>query len=210
MKSAFTVRTKRVRRQALVKIQINNISLDQIILISPELVTPLLLEMDYCRDNHFVIDFPKTTIIINADDEESATEVDLVNEGRNIGSSIDSPVTIVINLGAAELPSKPQLDHIVNLSIPDLPTLLYNVRLPEEDLCPNQMTFENTTFCSEVYGLLSWNAEDTNNESKAKRVNNPNEYKNMNSAIAEGKYEHTDANVIRNVEVRSLTLENEG
>jgi len=32
----------------------------------------------------------------------------------------------------------------------------------------------------------------------------------MNSAIAEGKYEHTDANVIQNVEVRSLTLENEG
>ena len=32
----------------------------------------------------------------------------------------------------------------------------------------------------------------------------------MNSAIAKGKYEHTDANVIRNVEVRSLTLENEG
>jgi len=32
----------------------------------------------------------------------------------------------------------------------------------------------------------------------------------MNSAIAKGKHEHTDANVIRNVEVRSLTLENGG
>jgi len=32
----------------------------------------------------------------------------------------------------------------------------------------------------------------------------------MNSAIAEGKYEHTDANVIRNVEIRILTIENEG
>jgi hypothetical protein len=72
------------------------------------------------------------------------------------------------------------------------------------------MTVERTTFCSEVYGLFSWNAEDTNNEGKAKRVNNPNEYKNMNSAVAEGKNEHTDANVIRNVEVRSLILENEG
>jgi len=41
------------------------------------------------------------------------------------------------------------------------------------------------------------------------RVNNPNEYKNMNKAIAEGKYEHTDANVIRNVEVRILILKNE-
>jgi hypothetical protein len=61
-----------------------------------------------------------------------------------------------------------------------------------------------------VYGLFSWNAEDTSNEGKAKRANNPNEYKNMNSAIAEGKYEHTDGNVIQNIEVRSLTLENEG
>jgi hypothetical protein len=32
----------------------------------------------------------------------------------------------------------------------------------------------------------------------------------MNSATAEDKYEHTDANVIRKAEVRSLTVENEG
>jgi hypothetical protein len=32
----------------------------------------------------------------------------------------------------------------------------------------------------------------------------------MNSATAEGKYEHTDANVIRNMEFRSPTLENGG
>jgi len=170
----------------------------------------LLLGMDFCTDNHVVIDFPKKTIVINADDEESATEVDLVNERQNIDSSIDSPVTRAINLGTAELPPTPQLDCIVNPSLFDLPTLQYNGRLPEEDLCPNQMTVKGMTLCNEVYGLFSWNAEDANNEGRAKRANNPNEYKNMNSAIAEGKYEHTDANVIRNVEVRSLTLENEG
>jgi beta-mannanase len=69
------------------------------------------------------------------------------------------------------------------------------------------MTVEGMT-CNAVYGLFSWNADDTNNEGKAKRVNNPNEYKNMNSAVAEGKYERTDANVIQNVEARNLTLEN--
>ena len=31
-------------------------------------------------DNHVVIDFPMKTIVINADDGESVTEVDLVNE----------------------------------------------------------------------------------------------------------------------------------
>ena len=60
-------------------------------------------------DNHVVIDFPKKTIIINADDKESATEVDLVN-GRHSDHSIDNPVKRVINLGTAELPPTPQLD----------------------------------------------------------------------------------------------------
>jgi len=159
-------------------------------------------------DNHVVIDFPKKKIIINADDKESATEVDLLNEGRHSDHSIDSPVNRNINLGTAKLPPTPQLDRIVNPSISNSPTLLYNVRLPEEDLCPNQMTVEGTTFCNEVYGLFSWNTEDTNNEGKAKGVNNPNVYKDMNSAVAEGKNEHTDANMSRNVEVRSLILKN--
>jgi hypothetical protein len=134
----------------------------------------------------------------------------LGNKETHTDSSIDSPVTRVINLGTAKLPPTLQLDRIVNPSIPDHRTLLYNVRLPEEDLCPNQMTVEETAFCSQVYGLFSWNAEDTNDEGIAKRVNNPNEYKNMNCAVAEGKNERTDAKVIRNVEVRSLILEKEG
>ena len=72
------------------------------------------------------------------------------------------------------------------------------------------MTVEETRCCNEIYGLFSWNAEETNNEVKDKRVNNPNECKNMNSAITEGKYEHNDNNVICNLEVRNLTLENDG
>jgi len=70
------------------------------------------------------------------------------------------------------------------------------------------MTVEGKALCNAVYGLFSWNAEDSKNGGKARRANNPSEHKNLNSAIAEGKYEHTDVNVIRNVEVRSLTLEN--
>jgi hypothetical protein len=72
--------------------------------------------------NHVVIDFPKKTIVVNADDEESATEVDLVNERRNIDSSIDSPVTRDINLRTVELPLTSRLDRIVNPSISD-PTI---------------------------------------------------------------------------------------
>jgi hypothetical protein len=206
LKSAFTGRLKRVKRQALVELQISNVSLDQIILISSQFVTTLLLGMDFCMDNHVVIDFPKKTIVINAVDEESATEVDLVNERRNIYS----PVTRAINLGTAELPPTSQRDRIVNPSISDPPTLVNKVSLPEEDLCPNQMTVEGMKSCNEIYGLFRCNAEDTNNEGQGKRVNNPNECENMNSATAEGKYEHNAACVIRNLEVRNLTLENDG
>ena len=149
-------------------------------------------------------------ILINADDEDSATEVALVNERWNIVSNIDNPFTTAIKLGAADFPTTPQLDRIVNPPIPEPPTPVHNGKLPEEDQSPNQMPVEGTTVCNEVYGLFSGNVEETNNEGKAERLNNPNEYKNRNSAIAKGKHEHTDANVIRNIEVRSLTLENEG
>jgi hypothetical protein len=92
--------------------------------------------MDICMDNHVVIDFPKKTIVTNADDEESATEVGLMNERRNMDSSIDSPVSGTINHGTVDLPPTPQLDHTVNPSISDPSTLLYNGRLPDRDMCP--------------------------------------------------------------------------
>jgi hypothetical protein len=82
-------------------------------------------------DNHVVVDFPKKTIVINADYDESVTKVDLVNERRNIDNSIDSPVTRAINVGTAELLPTPQLDRIVNPTISDTLTLQYNERLPE-------------------------------------------------------------------------------
>ena len=82
----------------------------------------------------------------------------MVNERRHIDSNIDSPVTSAINLGAADLPPTTQLDRIVNQSIPDPPTVVYKGKRPEEDLCPNQMTFEGTTLYNKVYGLFSGNA----------------------------------------------------
>jgi len=174
LKSVFTGRTKRVKRQALVQLQIYNVSLHQIILISPQLVTPLLLGMDFCMDNNVAIYFPTKPIVIDADDEESATEIDLVNERRNIDSNTDSPLSRAINLDTADLPPTPQLDRMVNRSIPDPPIILCNGRLPEEDLCHNQMTVEGTTLCNEVYSLFSGKAKDTYNEDEASSANNPN------------------------------------
>jgi hypothetical protein len=101
LKSAFTGRTKSVKGQALVQLQINYVLLGQIILISPESVTTLLLGIDFCMDNHVVTDSPKKTIVINADDELCATELNLVNGKQKSDSSIDSPDSRNIKLGTA-------------------------------------------------------------------------------------------------------------
>jgi hypothetical protein len=100
-------------------------------------------------NNHVVIDFTKKTIVNDADGEESATEVVLVNERRNIDINIDSPFSKAINLRTAERPPTPQLDRIVSPTISEPPTLQYNGRLPEEVLCPNQMTVD-WTLCKAV------------------------------------------------------------
>jgi hypothetical protein len=170
LKSAFTGRTKRVKRQGLIQLKVNNNLLDQIFLISSQLVTPLLIGKDFCMDNHVVIDFPKKAILINADAKESATEVGFVNERRNM----DSPVARANDLRTADFPLLPQLDHRVGPSISDPPTLLYNARLPEKNMCLNQLTAEEARFCKEVYDLTSANAEEVNDEGHARGPCSPN------------------------------------
>jgi hypothetical protein len=147
--------------------------------------------MDFCIDIHVVIDFPQKTII-NADDEESATEVAVVNGRPNIESSIDSS-----NLNPQPRNIWPSTHTTAGLhgtsryfrhSDPTIHS--------DQDLCPNQVAVEGTTFCNEVYGLFSIPAEQTNNGRKASSSNNPNECNDINSAIAEGKYGDTDVNML--------------
>jgi hypothetical protein len=66
--------------------------------------------------NSYVIDFPKT-IVIDADGAESATEVDLVNERRNIDISIDSPFNRAINLGTADVLPHNSWTVVMNASL---------------------------------------------------------------------------------------------
>jgi hypothetical protein len=204
LKSAFTGRTRRVRKQALVTLQINNISMDQILLISPHLVTPLLLGMDFCIDNQ-VIDFPKRKINIRTDCKESTTTADLVNDRQDADDDIESPVNRVINPETAKLPPRPQLKYIVNPSITSHPTQRYDERIPEENPCPNRMTVEEATLCKEIYSLFRGSSEDIMNEGETKGVNNPYKPEAMNRVEAKGKNEHADANEKRRIEVRRVT-----
>jgi hypothetical protein len=156
--------------------------------------------MDFCMNSHVVIEFPKKAIIINAHDKDSSTEIAFVNARRNM----DSPVARANDLRTAYFPLLPQLDRGVGPSISDPPTLLYNARLPDKNMCLDQLTAEEATFCNEVYDLTSENAEEVNDEGQARDPYSPNKYKGMHSASAAGKSEHADAKVVRNVEVRSL------
>jgi hypothetical protein len=151
--STFTGWTKINKQQALVQLQINNVLLDQIILISPQSVTPFLLGIDFCIGNHVVIDILMKTLVINAGDEESATEVSLVNKRQNSDISIDSPVSRTINLGTANLPPTPERDRMENPSISDHPALLYKGRLPDRNLCSNQMTIEEMTWSKGLWSV---------------------------------------------------------
>ena len=208
LKSAFTGRTKRVKRQALIQLRIRNISVDQIILISPQLVTPLLLGMDFCVDNRIVIDFPKETIIINTNDDESATEVNLVNGRRNMDSSIDNPTSRGINLRTAEQLFTPQRDSIINPSMSDPPTQLHNETLQDENACPDRTTAEKTARVNEDYGLLDRLVEDHGiNRSKDIKVIDSSLNKYVDGSIAGSSREHSDINVIRHVEVLGSMLE---
>jgi hypothetical protein len=80
LKSAFTGKTQRVKRQVLVPLTIHGVPIEQVMLISPKLVTQMILGMDYCIENQIIIDFPKGRIIMNAHDERTALKIDLVNE----------------------------------------------------------------------------------------------------------------------------------
>jgi hypothetical protein len=80
LKSAFTGKTQRVNRQALVPLSISDIPVEQIMLISPKLVTQLIVGMDFCIENNIVIDFTKARIIMKTHDGGTAQRIKLVNE----------------------------------------------------------------------------------------------------------------------------------
>jgi hypothetical protein len=193
LKSAFTGKTKKIRRQALVKLQIANILIDQIILIAPQLVTPFLLGIDFCNDNSVVINFHNNTVVINAGDGESETHIDLVNKELEASCKETHPITRVIDLQTA--------DH---------QTPLYQEEPPKNRAWPKRVAVEEKKLYNEIYELFSGFVEDTIND-RASRASESDEYESddVNHKTVRGNYRHADANIIRNLGVRDLSFCNE-
>jgi hypothetical protein len=60
--SAFNGRSKRIRKQALLEIQIGDSTADQVILISPQLLTDAILGIDFLVDHAAELSFPDTMV----------------------------------------------------------------------------------------------------------------------------------------------------
>ena len=54
---AFPDKAKRERRPAMIEFHCNDVIIDQIFLITPQLVTNMLMGMDFCVNSVLVIDF---------------------------------------------------------------------------------------------------------------------------------------------------------
>ena len=57
--SAFGNKSKRIRMQAMMPVDIDGMMMDHIFLISPQLLTQAILGVDFCRRNNIVIHFPE-------------------------------------------------------------------------------------------------------------------------------------------------------
>ena len=65
--SAFGNKTKCMRVQAMMPILIDDIVVDHIFLISPQLLTQALLGVDFCRMNNIIINFPEQCFTMERD-----------------------------------------------------------------------------------------------------------------------------------------------
>jgi hypothetical protein len=67
--SAFNERSMRIRKQALLEIQIGDSTVDQVILLSPQLLTDAILGLDFLVDYAAEISFPDRTISLKINEK---------------------------------------------------------------------------------------------------------------------------------------------
>ena len=60
--SAFNERSKRIRKQALLEIQIGDSTVDQVVLLTPQLLTDAILGLDFLIDHATELSFPDRTV----------------------------------------------------------------------------------------------------------------------------------------------------
>jgi hypothetical protein len=72
--SAFNKKSSRVKKQAMLDLNIGDFKLNQIVLLSPQLLTDAILGLDFLVDYKAVINFAERSIILKINDEDFKTE----------------------------------------------------------------------------------------------------------------------------------------
>jgi len=67
--SAFNDRSKRIRKQALLEIQIDDSTVDQVVLLSPQLLTNAILGLDFLIDHAAELSFPDRTVSLKINEK---------------------------------------------------------------------------------------------------------------------------------------------
>ena len=75
---AFSQKAHRVKKQVLLTLKFGELHIDQIFLVSEQLLTPMLIGYDFCTANGIILDFQKGKLILKHDDVES-TEIEIMN-----------------------------------------------------------------------------------------------------------------------------------
>jgi hypothetical protein len=89
---AFGSKTKCIRMQAMLPIHIDNIVVDHIFLISPQLLTQALLGVDFCRMNNVIINFLEQCFTVKRDGKVSRHHFAYNNNARPTSTSNPSSV----------------------------------------------------------------------------------------------------------------------
>jgi hypothetical protein len=115
----------RVRLQALIELNCSGILIDQVFLISSQLVTDILLGTDHCISNQVIIKFPRRELILKGDEEGNTTELAFVDVDQTDNATADNPEVKGSNLVTSQ-PSHqqkqrgevPYTDHPILYHVP--------------------------------------------------------------------------------------------
>jgi hypothetical protein len=78
--SAFNEKSKRIKKQALLEIQIGDSAVDQIVLLSPQLLTDAILGLDFLVDHAAEISFPNRTVSLEINEKFCRLEFQVARE----------------------------------------------------------------------------------------------------------------------------------
>jgi hypothetical protein len=74
---AFSRKAHRVKKQVFMTLKFGDIHIDQIFLVSEQLLTPMLIGYDFCITNGIILDFQRGKLILKHDDE--SVEIKIIN-----------------------------------------------------------------------------------------------------------------------------------